>query len=35
MRQGRCGGRPGELIADFVNVAESLLAFDEAYGAKT
>ena len=27
-------GRPRELIADFVNVAESLLAFDEAYGAK-
>jgi len=27
-------GRPRELIADFVNVAESLLAFDEAYGTK-
>ena len=27
-------GRPRELIADFVNVAEALLAFEEAYGTK-
>ena len=27
-------GRPSELIDDFVNVAESLLAFDEAFKAK-
>ena len=27
-------GRPRELIADFVDVAEALLAFEEAYGTK-